>query len=178
MLTWLHSLSLPDPMLLGKVALQTAVALWFILIGLKLVGRRVFGELAPQDLLLIVLVAEAVSTGLVPQEAGFTGSMVSVTVLMLNVWLMESIPQLRSWLESDAVVLYERRKLNREAMARYHISEGDLEKVARDYGHSRIDDFSKLVLEGDGSITGVLRAKKRDGDTKPKTGKRNRPLAG
>jgi len=41
-------------------------------------------------------------------------------------------------------------------MRKGHISMSDLEKVAREYGFADIDVFDIMMLEGDGSITGVL----------------------
>lgn len=49
-----------------QTAGQTFVLFWFVLLGLKAIGRRAFGELGPQDLILIVVVAEAMDSGLTP----------------------------------------------------------------------------------------------------------------
>ena len=62
---------------------QTATIYCFILLGLKIVGRRVFAQRGPQDLVIIVLVAEASNLGLTPEEAGYWRSICSVATLLV-----------------------------------------------------------------------------------------------
>lgn len=52
---------------------QTFTLFVAVLLGLKVVGRRVFGEKGPQDLVILVLIAEAASSGLNHQGAGYIG---------------------------------------------------------------------------------------------------------
>lgn len=145
------------PALALQTAVQTFVLLWFVLLGLKAVGRRVFGELGPQDIILIVLLAESMDIGLTPQGAGFMGSIVSGIVLMGTMALVERIRPLRDWLDGTPVVIARDGRIIEAVMRKGHISMSDLEKVAREYGFASIDVFDVMVLEGDGSITGVLK---------------------
>ena len=77
-------LSFPATELLMLSVAQTATVYCFILIGLKIVGRRVFAQRGPQDLVIIVLVAEASDLGLTPDEAGYWGSICSVVTLLMR----------------------------------------------------------------------------------------------
>ena len=62
----------------GVSVVQTVVIYWLVLLGVKLVGRRVFGEMGPQDMVILFLIAESCDLGLTNEEAGFWGSVASV----------------------------------------------------------------------------------------------------
>jgi uncharacterized membrane protein YcaP (DUF421 family) len=137
--------------------LQTGTLFAGILLGLKLVGRRVFGEKGPQDLVILVLIGEASNLGLSHQEAGYWGSVSSVVCILLLGFLCERVTFIRRFLEGRPIFLYERETLNRTLMEQHMVDEADLDLAAREYGLASYHDFSTMVLEGDGAVTGVVR---------------------
>lgn len=136
--------------------LQTVTLFAAILLGLKLVGRRVFGESGPQDLVILVLIGEACNSGLSHQEAGYWGSVASVISILLLGLLCEKTKFIRLFLEGRPVFLYEGGSLDRNLMKKHMVDEADLEMAAREYGLASYHDFSTMVLEGDGALTGVV----------------------
>jgi uncharacterized membrane protein YcaP (DUF421 family) len=136
--------------------LQTVTLFAGILLGLKLVGRRVFGEKGPQDLVILVLIGEASNLGLSHQEAGYWGSVASVMCILLLGFLCEKVKFVRQFLEGGPIFLYERGTLNRRLMEQHMVDEADLELAAREYGLASYHDFSTMVLEGDGAVTGTV----------------------
>src|SRR5688500_1821390 len=86
--------------------LQTFTLFVFVLLGLKLVGRRVFGEQGPQDLVILVLIAEACDAGLNHQGAGYWGSILSVGTILLLGFICEKVKIIRQFIGGDPVVLY------------------------------------------------------------------------
>ena len=85
---------------------QTFTLFVAVLLGLKIVGRRVFGEKGPQDLVILVLIAEAASSGLNHQGAGYWGSAASVITVLLLGWLPEKTKVIRQFIEGRPVFLY------------------------------------------------------------------------
>jgi uncharacterized membrane protein YcaP (DUF421 family) len=146
---------------MGTTALQTAIIYSVIIVGLKLVGRRVFAELGPQDLVVLLLVAEATDIGLTPTEGGFWASIASVGTILAVGGLIERIPPLKKWVEDSAVVLLDRGKILRERLRRNLVNEDDLQATARKYGLPNTDAFETMTLESDGSISGVLKPEYR-----------------
>ena len=136
--------------------LQTVTLFAIILLGLKIVGRRVFGENGPQDLVILVLIGEASNLGLSHQEAGYWGSVASVMCILLLGFLCEKVKFIRRFLEGRPIYLYERGALNKTLMEQHMVDEADLDLAAREYGLASYHDFSTMVLEGDGAVTGVV----------------------
>lgn len=137
-------------------SLQTATLFILVLAGLKFVGRRVFGEKSPQDLVLLMLIAEACGFGLADQRAGYWGTVASVLTILVLGWICEKTPFLRQLIEAKPIVLFRDGRLDRKGLEKHMLDESDLDTVAREYGLSTYHEFSKVILEGDGQITGVL----------------------
>lgn len=137
-------------------SLQTASLFILVLSGLKLVGRRIFGEKSPQDLVLLMLIAEACGFGLSDQRAGYWGTVASVITILFMGWLCERIPALRRLIEAKPIILFKEGRLDRKNLETHMLDERDLETVAHEYGLSSYREFSSVILEGDGQITGIL----------------------
>jgi uncharacterized membrane protein YcaP (DUF421 family) len=140
---------------LAFTILQTAIVFCFILVGLHLIGRRVFAQRGTQDLIIIVLVGESSDLGLAHEDAGFWGSIASIATLFLLGYLTERIGFLRKMLNGDAIPLYSDGKLHRSTMRKHMVDEEDLNEVAREHGKESYKNFECMLLEGDGEITGV-----------------------
>lgn len=135
--------------------LQTAVIFCVIIAGLKIVGRRVFVQKGPQDLVIIVLVAEACDLGLTHEDAGFWGSIASVATLLSLGYLTEKLSFIRHLLNAPPLALYENDRLRKDIMQQNMVDEGDLDEAARQQGASSYKQFSAMMLEGDGRITAI-----------------------
>lgn len=145
--------TVPDIPLLGLSVLQTAVIFGLIMAGLQVVGRRVFAQRSPQDLVIIVLVAETCGLGFAHQEAGFWGAVVSILTILIMGYLTERIKFIRQGLIKKPVILYQNRILDRELMNKHMVDESDIEEVAREKSAMTYKDFDLVVLEGDGRIS-------------------------
>lgn len=145
----------------GISALQTFIVYWLAMLGLRLVGRRAFGELGPQDVVLLLLLSEALNSALVHQEGGFWGGVASAATMLVTVAITERVKFLRALLDDHAVTVVVDGRPLRGAMEKYHVDDSDLEKAAREYGVPGPEAFERAVIEGDGSITGVLKPEYR-----------------
>ena len=135
--------------------LQTTTLFVLVLLGLKLVGRRVFGEQGPQDLVILILIAEASSSGLNHQQAGYWGSAASAITILLLGLMCERTKFVRQFLEGRPVFIYEHGALDRTLMEKHMVDESDLELAAREYGLASYHDFSAIVLEGSRDLSSV-----------------------
>lgn len=158
-------LTAPSAVALLLSILQTASIFILVLAGLKLVGRRIFGEKSPQDLVLLVLIAESSNLGLTDQRAGYWGTVASVITILFMGWLCERIPPLRRLIEAKSIILFREGRLDRKTLEKHMLDETDLDAVAHEYGLSNYREFSKVILEGDGQITGILPLRVRDHST-------------
>ncbi|MBK8189169.1 MAG: hypothetical protein IPK79_01815 [Vampirovibrionales bacterium] len=146
---------------MGITALQTTVFYWLIIIGLKLAGRRIFGELGPQDLAVLLLISDAANIGLTPSEGGFCSSIGSVCTLMLWGSAIERTPAFRNSLDVPAIALVEDGQVNHQAMRRDRVDEEDLSVAARRYGVSGPECFDRMTLGRRRQFAGRIEARSR-----------------
>lgn len=145
----------------GVSALQTFVVYWVAMLGLKLVGRRAFGELGPQDVVLLLLLSEGLNQAMVHPGGGFWAGIASALVLLGTVAITERITAVREAIDGRAVEVVRDGRPVDAAMARFRLDLEDLMSAARSYGVAGPEAFERMVLEGDGSLTGVLKPEHR-----------------
>jgi uncharacterized membrane protein YcaP (DUF421 family) len=144
-----HSLTL--------IFFKTTVVYWSIIFGIKLLGRRALGQLGPQEFILIALLTKLMGDEIVPKELGLWGNLVAGTTLFCYVGLIDSIPFLRGWIQGPCIYLMKNGQIDLKTLKRNHLSEQDLDSVARKYGFSNHHAFDSIILERHGRMTGIVR---------------------
>jgi uncharacterized membrane protein YcaP (DUF421 family) len=145
---------------------KTSVVYFFILLGLKIVGRRALRGMGPQELILITLLAKVVGDHVVPENAGLMGNLVAGITLFAWISIVDRIPFLKKWVEGIPIVVYQNGTLKRQALNDNMLTEADLERTARDYGFDSIQEFEQITLEKDGRLTGIVKESYRQPDGK------------
>ncbi len=132
-----------------------------VLAGLRLGGRRELAQLEPFDLVVILLVANAVQNAMVGDNTTLAGGIVSAVTLLtanyvVSVWTTKSA-SFRHLVEGQGRVLIEDGHLVEANLKREHLLPEDVERVLQ----SRLDvpteikDIQRAVLEVDGSVSVV-----------------------
>jgi uncharacterized membrane protein YcaP (DUF421 family) len=142
------------------VAVRTAVVYLALLVGLRLTGKRQVGQFTPFDLLLLLLLANAVQNAMVGPDVSLLGGLVAAaTLLALNgivAALARRTKGAERLLEGTPTILIRHGGVLDQSLTQEGISREDLLRALREHG---IDDpklVRSAVLEVDGSIS-VLR---------------------
>jgi len=148
----------PTTSLLEIVVRVVLIYLGLILL-LRLAGKREIGQLAPLDLLGMLLLSETVSPALTAQDgslpAGFTAA---ATLLLLTALIGRACFRSRRverWIDGAPVVLAREGKIFAEACERERISRQELEAALRKNGVIEAAETKLIMLEADGSISVV-----------------------
>ena len=155
-----------------EIVVRTAVVYVALVIGLRLFGKREIGQMAPFDLVVILLIANAVQNAMVGSDTSLTGGLIAaVTLLVVNsgiAQLRRRNSRFRGFVEGESVVLISNGQLMPKQIRREGIDMLDLEQAIREHGLAGIDDVRLAVLEVDGTIsivpreaTGTIRTKRR-----------------
>ena len=140
---------------------RSAAVYGAVLLGLRLGGRRELAQLEPFDLVVILLVANAVQNAMVGADVTLAGGIVSAaTLLGLNYAVAAATarsPQIRRVVEGRGRVIVEDGKVVASSLRREHLVPDDVERILQ----SRLDvptniaDIKRAVLEVDGSVSVV-----------------------
>jgi uncharacterized membrane protein YcaP (DUF421 family) len=135
-----------------------AAAVYFaLLILVRVSGKRTIGEFSPFDVIVLLLLSEAVQGSLTGSEESLQGGLIVVaTLIALNLilaFVSTRSRKVESILEGEPVVLVRNGELRKQAMLRNNIPEGDLDEAMRGAKIKHRRDVHLAILEPDGEIS-------------------------
>ena len=140
-----------------EIILRTAVVYAALVLGFRLTGKRQIGQMAPFDLVVILLIANAVQNAMVGPDTSLAGGLISAAALLLLnqtvIRLRDRIPRIGRLVEGTATVLIADGRPVAEHLRRENIDTDDLEQAFREHGIESIEDVQLAVLEVDGTIS-------------------------
>ncbi len=156
--TWLdYTFSYPSLSGVLAITAKTVVIYLFLVVGLRLLGRRELGQMSIFDLILIVVIANAVQNALVGQDTSLGGGIVSALVLLLMNRLFAEIAQrsspVRHLLVGEPLLIVRDGRLLRSNMKKEGVTRDHVEAAMREHGIADLDEVQMGVLEVDGTIT-------------------------
>ncbi len=142
---------------LWEIVLRTMVVYITVLGLLRLGGKRELGQMSPADLVVILIIANAVQNAMNGGDVSLIGGLVSAATLvgvnLLLGRLGRSIPVLgRLVVEEPTLLLQDGRPIP-ENMEREHVDVAEIEMAAREHGIADLKKVAAAVLEIDGSIS-------------------------
>ncbi len=144
---------------LVEIVLRTAAVYLVILVGLRLAGKREIGQMTVFDLVVLLLIANAVQNAMVGPDTSLTGGVLAALVLLaINALVARLIirwPRLRGWVEGTPTLLVLHGRTIPEHMRREGVDEEELLAAVREHGVAELSDVEMAVLEIDGTISVV-----------------------
>ena len=141
------------------IILRTVLVYAALLIGLRLAGKREIGQMTVFDLIVLLLIANAVQNAMVGPDSSLTGGILAAAVLLvLNAvlsWLLQQYPRLRKLVEGSPTLLILHGQVLNDKMRREGIDIETLETALREHGITDRKDVEMAVLEIDGTISVV-----------------------
>ena len=139
------------------IALRSAGLYFFVFTVMRILGRRELSSLAPFDLVLLIVLGDAVQQGLTQDDYSVTGAMIVVsTIAVLQVatsYLSYRVPSLRRVLEGDPLVVMQDGKPIERNLRRERLTPEDLAEEARQQQIGSLESVRWAVLEPDGKIS-------------------------
>jgi uncharacterized membrane protein YcaP (DUF421 family) len=142
-----------------EIVARAAIVYGAVLVGLRLGGKREIGQMTVFDLVVILLIANAVQNAMTGPDVSVTGGLVAAGVLLtLNYTLgvaRERVPFLRRAVEGEPTLLVNGGKFIERSLRREGIDKDLVMMAMREHGVAELKDVKLAVLETDGSISVV-----------------------
>jgi uncharacterized membrane protein YcaP (DUF421 family) len=143
--------SLPD------VALRTAIVYIFLVVAIRISGKREVGQMSVLELVVILIMSDAVQNSMVGENASIWGGLVAVTILLTLDFALRSVslrwPRVRKAIQGEPRLLVRDGNILEGALREEDISQDEVEAAVRAHGIERVDQVALAVLETDGSIS-------------------------
>jgi len=151
----------PGGLVLEQIVVRSAVVYVFLLLLLRFTGKRQIGQLAPFDLVLLLVLSNAVQNSMTGGDNSVFGGLLSATTLVaLNsgVALITSrSKKAEALIEGHPIVLIHNGKLYDAMMDRANITRHELNSALRQAGCGCVEEVQYAVLENNGAISVVAR---------------------
>ena len=129
----------------------------FLVVGLRLSGKRELVQLNPFDLVVLLTLSNTVQNAIIGDDNTITGGVIGATSLLIVNYLVvrflynhRSLDQL---IEGKADVLLEDGKVRTQHLKRELITMAQLEAAARKQGFDSLSEVQQCVLEPGGTLT-------------------------
>ena len=139
------------------IVLRAIVVFAFLLVLTRIIGRRELSSLQPFDLILIIILGDAVQQGLTQDDYSLTGAFLAIgTIAVLQVlvsWIGFRFPRARPVLEGTPIVVVQDGDILERNAKRERLSVDEISEAARQQGIAHLSDVKWAVLETNGQIT-------------------------
>lgn len=135
---------------------RVAIIYFFIMFGLRVLGKREFGQLSPLELVTLLLIPEIVAQGLVREDFSLTNAIVGISTLFGLVFITSLVMQHSRGAEAlitgqPTLLVYEGNFIA-ENMNRERITPDEIYTELHKAGLEKLAQVRWIILEPDGKL--------------------------
>ena len=144
-----------------EFALRGVIVYLFLLVFLRLTGRRQTGQYAPFDLVLLLILSNAVQNSMNAGDNSLVGGLICAATLLLCHALLAQLTyryeRLAAWVDGTPQVLVQAGQVDLRCMRRELLTADDLAAALRAGGSLHLHEVERATLETNGTITVALK---------------------
>jgi uncharacterized membrane protein YcaP (DUF421 family) len=139
------------------LTIRAVVLFGFVFVITRIIGRRELSSLEPFDLILLIVMGDAIQQGLTQDDYSVTGAVIVIgTFAVLQVlvsYLSYRFPRLRPALDGEPLVIVQDGKAIERNMKRERITLEEVMVEARQQQVASLDGIAWAVLETSGKVS-------------------------
>lgn len=157
-----------------ETVIRVAVIYLFLLLGLRVLGKRELGQMSPFDFVILLLIPEIVQQAMVREDFSLTNALIGVSTLICLVFIHSLLSyrfeRFRTISEGSPVVLAHDGRLLEKSLDRERIPADEVFSEMHKAGLDRLEDVQWAILEPDGKI-GIVPRQPPPGTQRPDASK-------
>ncbi|HXO22441.1 MAG TPA: YetF domain-containing protein [Thermoanaerobaculia bacterium] len=150
-----HDLLIPDISVVEKIV-RTVAVYFFLVLALRLAGKRELAQLNPFDLVVLLVLSNAVQNAIIGNDNSLAGGMLgAVTLLVVNYFVVRflySRQRIDHFIEGDEDLLVQNGEIRFDRLKKELIRPAQLEAAARKQGFDTLAEVDKAVLMPGGTL--------------------------
>ena len=136
---------------------RAVIVFTFIYFLTRVIGRRELSTLEPFDLVLLIIVGDALQQGLTQDDYSLTGGFIVIsTIALLQVfvsYVLYRFKRVRPILDGEPLIVVERGRVVEKNLKRERMTREELAAHLREQQVASVDDVEWAVLETSGAVT-------------------------
>ena len=146
----------PDISIIEKIA-RPVIVYFFLVIGLRLAGKRELAQLNPFDLVVLLTLSNAVQNAIIGNDNSVIGGIVGATTLLtVNYFVVRFLfkrPKLARLVEGYSDGLIEGGRIQHDRLKKELITLSELESAAHKQGFGSLDEIEQAKIEPGGTFS-------------------------
>jgi uncharacterized membrane protein YcaP (DUF421 family) len=159
-----------------EIVLRGTVVYFALMLLLRLAGKRTVGQFTPFDLLVLVLLGDAVQGAMIAGDESLVGGLVLALTLLgwnrLVGFITARSDTVARVVEGKADILARNGEVDHRALRDADLTLDDLEEAMREQGCPAVGEIRLAVLERDGRISILQQGKAQAGSSSQSRGRR------
>jgi uncharacterized membrane protein YcaP (DUF421 family) len=139
------------------IALRAVFLYAFVVFLVRIMGRRELSSLSAVDLVLLVVLGDAIQQGLTQDDYSVTGAVIAISTIaavqVFSSYLSFRSRRVRRVLEGEPIVIVQDGKLIDRNMHRERLTLDEVAAQMRRQQIGSVDDVAWGILESDGNIS-------------------------
>jgi len=137
--------------------LRPIIIYLFLVVGLRLAGKRELAQLNPFDLVVLLTISNTVQNAIIGNDNSVTGGVIGATTLLIInafvVWLVHRNTRINALVEGKTDYLIENGEIKTISLKREEISTEELLAAARKEGYQALEDIRQATIDSNGAIS-------------------------
>jgi uncharacterized membrane protein YcaP (DUF421 family) len=144
------------------IVLRAVFLYAFVVFVMRVIGRRELSSMTPFDLILLIVLGDAIQQGLTQDDYSVTGAVLAVaTIATLQVftsYLSYRSGKARKVLEGQPLVVVEHGEIVQGNLKRERMTADEIAEEMRQQQISSLDEVDWAIVESNGSISFIKKS--------------------
>jgi uncharacterized membrane protein YcaP (DUF421 family) len=140
-----------------RIISSTLAVYLFIILAIRIFGKKELAQLSVVDLVFILLISNAVQNAMVGPDSTLSGGLVAATTLFIVNYALKYLqyrfPKFGRIVQGDATMLIYKGEVIESHMQKAKITMDELMEAVREHGVEAVKDVDLAILEVDGNIS-------------------------
>ncbi len=140
-----------------EIILRTLAVYIFMIVAIRIFGKKELAQLSVIDLVFILLISNAVQNAMVGPDTSLDGGLIAAGALFLANFTLKQIlyrsKSINKLIQGESILLIYDGKPNMDNCKKAEITIEELEAAVREHGARDIQKVDLAVLEVDGNIS-------------------------
>lgn len=137
--------------------MRVAIIYLFVIIGVRVIGKRELSEISPFELIMLMLIPEIASQALNREDHSLTNAIIGISTLLCLVFFNSILtylsPTFRNFVDGKPVVMFYQGKFIQDVLDREGIDASEILEEARGAGFESLDAIKWVILEPGGKMS-------------------------
>jgi uncharacterized membrane protein YcaP (DUF421 family) len=140
-----------------EIIARSAAVYLFMLVALRIFGKKELSQLNTADVILILLISNSVQSAMVGSDSSLYGGLAAATVLFIINYILKRLmfkyKKLSDFLQEKPEILIHNGTLEFKTLSKLNITSDELREAMREHGVENFKDVKLAMLEIDGNIS-------------------------